>query len=116
MKQTSFDESSNCGSLSSEKAKSKSDSSQLLTTSAEVNFNNLTTPTALSRKPSISFNETVFVFRSERRNSSPGISFGSSNKKNYFTGTFLPGSSCSETEVKQFGIGKSQSHVNIKNT
>ena len=69
-KQKSFDESS----LSS--AQHHSDSPQLLTTSAEVNFNNLTMPSsALSRKPSITFNETVFVFRSERRNSSPGMNF-----------------------------------------
>ena len=70
----SFDESSNCESLSS--AKHQSDSSQLLTTSAEVNFNNLAMSSSLSRKPSITFNETVFVFRSERSNSSPGINFG----------------------------------------
>ena len=76
LKQTSFDESS----LSS--AQHHSDSPQLLTTSAEVNYNNLTMPSsALSRKPSITFNETVFVFRSERRNSSPGMHFALNNKK-----------------------------------
>ena len=69
LKQTSIDESS----LSS--AHQQSESCQLFTTSAEVNFNSLTMPSALSRKPSITFNETVFVFRSERRNSSPGMYF-----------------------------------------
>lgn len=69
LKQTSIDESS----LSS--AHQQSESCQLFTTSAEVNFNSLTMPSALSRKPSITFNETVFVFRSERRNSSPGMFF-----------------------------------------
>lgn len=68
LKQTSIDESS----LSS--AHQQSESGQLFT-SAEVNFNSLTMPSALSRKPSITFNETVFVFRSERRNSSPGMFF-----------------------------------------
>ena len=109
LKQTSIDESS----LSS--AHQQSDSCQLFT-SAEVNFNSLAMPSALSRKPSITFNETVFVFRSERRNSSPGMYILFWLIINHqITGSLLPGSSlCSETEVKQFGTGKSLSHVNIR--